>query len=116
VGYGGTWTAARPSRIATVPIGYADGLVRALSNKGSLLVRGKRAPIVGAVSMDMTMIDVTDLPGAAIGDEICALGPQKGPLGEDAITADELARELGTIPWEILTNVSRRVPRFYREP
>lgn len=116
VGYGGTWTAARPSRIATVPIGYADGLVRALSNKGSLLVRGKRAPIVGAVSMDMTMIDVTDLPGVAIGDEICALGPQKGPLGEDAITADELARELGTIPWEILTNVSRRVPRFYREP
>jgi alanine racemase len=116
VGYGGTWTATRPSRIATVPIGYADGLVRALSNKGSLLVRGKRAPIVGAVSMDMTMIDVTDLPGVAIGDECCALGPQKGPLGEDAITAEGLARELGTIPWEILTNVSRRVPRFYREP
>jgi alanine racemase len=116
VGYGGTWTASRQSRIATVPIGYADGLVRALSNKGSLLVRGKRAPIVGAVSMDMTMIDVTDLPGVAIGDECCALGPQKGPLGEASITADELARDLGTIPWEILTNVSRRVPRFYREP
>jgi alanine racemase len=116
VGYGATWKAARPSRIATVPIGYADGLVRALSNKGNLLVRGKRAPIVGAVSMDMTMIDVTDVPGAVLGDECCALGPQKGPLGEDAITADELARDLGTIPWEILTNVSRRVPRFYREP
>jgi alanine racemase len=116
VGYGATWTAPRPSRIATVPIGYADGLVRALSNKGALLVRGKRAPVVGAVSMDMTMIDVTDITGAALGDECCALGPQKGPLGEDAITADELARHLGTIPWEILTNVSRRVPRFYREP
>jgi alanine racemase len=116
VGYGATWKATRPSRIATVPIGYADGLVRALSNRGAILVRGKRAPIVGAVSMDMTMIDVTDVGGAAIGDECCALGPQKGPLGEDAITADELARELGTIPWEILTNVSRRVPRFYREP
>jgi alanine racemase len=116
VGYGATWTATRPSRIATVPIGYADGLVRALSNKGSLLVRGKRAPIVGAISMDMTMIDVTDLAGSSVGDECCALGPQKGPLGEDTITADELARELGTIPWEILTNVSRRVPRFYREP
>ena len=116
VGYGATWTASRPSRIATVPIGYADGLVRALSNKGALLVRGKRVPIVGAVSMDMTMIDVTDVTGAALGDECCALGPQKGPLGEDAITAEELARHLGTIPWEILTNVSRRVPRFYREP
>ena len=116
VGYGATWKATRPSRIATVPIGYADGLVRALSNRGNILVRGRRAPIVGAVSMDMTMIDVTDVLGATIGDECCALGPQKGPLGEDAITADELARELGTIPWEILTNVSRRVPRFYREP
>ena len=116
VGYGGTWVASRPSRIATVPIGYADGLVRALSNRGALLVRGRRAPIAGAVSMDMTMIDVTDVPGAALGDECCALGTQKGPLGEDSIGAAELARELGTIPWEILTNVSRRVPRFYREP
>jgi alanine racemase len=66
--------------------------------------------------MDMTMIDVTGVAGAAVGDECCALGTQKGPLGEDTITADELARDLGTIPWEILTNVSRRVPRFYREP
>jgi alanine racemase len=116
VGYGATWTASRPSRIATIPMGYADGLTRALSNKGAILVRGKRARIVGAVSMDMTMIDVTDVTGAEVGDECCALGTQKGPLGEDTITADELARELGTIPWEILTNVSRRVPRFYREP
>jgi alanine racemase len=116
VGYGATWVAKRPSRIATVPIGYADGLPRTLSNQGALLVRGKRAPIVGAVSMDMTMIDVTDIDGARVGDECCALGTQKGPLGEDSIQATEIASQLGTIPWEVLTNVSRRVPRFYREP
>lgn len=115
-GYGGTWVAKRPSRIATAPIGYADGLVRALSNQGSLLVRGRRAPIAGAVSMDMTMLDVTDVEGVRVGDECCVLGTQKGPLGEDTILASELARELGTIPWEVMTNVSRRVPRFYREP
>jgi alanine racemase len=116
VGYGATWVAPRPSRIATVPIGYADGLPRALSNQGSLLVRGKRAPIVGAVSMDMTMLDVTEIAGVRAGDECCVLGPQKGPLGEDAIDATEIAAELSTIPWEVLTNISRRVPRFYREP
>ena len=79
-------------------------------------MRGKRAPVAGVVSMDMTMVDVTDHPGAAIGDECVVLGSQKGTLGEDTITAEELARDLGTIPWEVLTNVSRRVPRFYREP
>jgi len=115
-GYGGTWVAQRPSRIATVPIGYADGLVRALSNKGALLVRGRRAPIAGAVSMDMTMIDVTDIDGVRLGDECVVLGTQKGPLGEDSIGVAEVATQLGTIPWEVLTNVSRRVPRFYREP
>jgi alanine racemase len=115
-GYGGTWVAQRPSRIATVPIGYADGLVRALSNQGSLLVRGRRAPIAGAVSMDMTMLDVTDVEAVRVGDECCVLGTQKGPLGEDTITASEVAAELRTIPWEVMTNVSRRVPRFYREP
>jgi len=115
-GYGATWTARRPSVIATIPMGYADGLSRARSNRGSLLVRGKRAPIVGAVSMDMTMLDVTDIEGVRMGDECCVLGSQRGPLGEDAITAEELAAELGTIPWEVLTDVARRVPRFYREP
>jgi alanine racemase len=116
VGYGGTWIAKRPSRIATVPIGYADGLVRALSNRGALLVRGRRCPVAGAVSMDMTMIDVTEAEGVRVGDECVALGTQKGPLGEATIGASEIASELGTIPWEVLTNVSRRVPRFYREP
>jgi alanine racemase len=116
VGYGATWTAARQSRIATVPMGYADGLNRALSNRGHLLVMGKRVPIVGTVSMDMTMVDVTDIPGCALGEECVVLGSQKGTLGLDTITATELSEHIGTIPWEVLTSVSRRVPRFYREP
>lgn len=114
VGYGGSWTAARTSRIATVPIGYADGLSRASSNKGHVLVRGKRVPIVGRVSMDLTTVDVTEVPGVAVGDEVVALGSQTGVLGRDTITVAELAAVQGTIPWEVLTSVSRRVPRFYR--
>lgn len=116
IGYGGTFRTTRPSRIATIPMGYADGLSRGLSNRGQLLVRGQRAPIVGTVSMDMTMLDVTEIADAAVGDECVLLGSQKGPNGTLTITAHELARELGSIPWEILTSVSRRVPRFYREP
>ena len=115
VGYGATWTAARPSHIATIPMGYGDGLSRALSNRGHVLVRGRRAPIVGAVSMDMTSIDVSDVPGAAIEDEVVVLGSQRGPLGEATIGAEELAKLAGTIAWEVLTAISRRVPRFYRE-
>lgn len=116
VGYGWSFRAPRAMRIATVPVGYADGLPRALSNRGALLVRGKRAPIVGAVSMDMTMIDVTDHPGVTLRDEAVVLGPQQGPLGRDAIAAEEIADHAGTIAWEVMTNISRRVPRFYREP
>src|SRR5690606_3312132 len=116
VGYGSAWTARRPSHVATVPMGYADGLARGLSNRGVLLVRGQFAPIVGVVSMDMTMIDVTDIEGAKPGDECVILGTQRGPQGEASISANELARQLGTIPWEVLTSISRRVPRFYREP
>jgi alanine racemase len=116
VGYGAIWRAARRSRIATIPMGYADGLSRQLSNRGHVLVRGKRAPIVGAISMDMSMIDVTDLPGVSVRDEAVVLGAQDGPLGRDVIDAEELARHGGTIAWEVLTSISRRVPRFYREP
>lgn len=113
VGYGATWRAERKSTIATIPMGYADGLARACSNRTNVLVRGKRAPVAGTVSMDLTTIDVTDIPGVSIGDEVTVLGNQKGPLGEDVISARELAEALGTIPWEVLTNISRRVPRFY---
>lgn len=116
IGYGHTWEATRRSVVATVPMGYADGLSRSLSNRGSALVRGARAPIAGAVSMDLTMIDVTDVPGAQVGDEVVFLGTQEGPLGRETITATEIAELSGTIPWEVLTSISRRVPRFYREP
>jgi alanine racemase len=116
IGYGHTWTASRPSVIATVPMGYADGLHRGLGNRGHALVRGRRAPIAGAVSMDLTMLDVTDVPGARLGDEAVFLGAQEGPLGKDFIGAAEVASHVGAIPWEVLTSISRRVPRFYREP
>jgi alanine racemase len=116
IGYGHTWRASRPSVIATVPMGYADGLDRQLSNRGHALVRGRRAPIAGTVSMDLTMIDVTDIPGTRIGDEVVFLGAQEGPLGREVITANEIAEQTGTIPWEVMTSISRRVPRFYREP
>lgn len=116
VGYGHTWVAQGERLLATIPMGYADGLSRALSNKGSVLVRGKRAPVAGIVSMDLTSIDVTGVSGARLGDEVVVLGNQEGPLGSDAITAEEVAGWVGTIPWEIITSISRRVPRFYREP
>ena len=116
VGYGGLFRATRRSRIATLPMGYADGLSRHLSNRGHVLVRGTRAPIIGAVSMDMSMIDVTDVRGVGLRDEVMVLGSQDGPLGRDAITAEGIAAQSGTIAWEVLTSISRRVPRFYREP
>lgn len=116
VGYGALFRAERKTRLATVPMGYADGLSRHLSNKGHVLVRGKRAPIVGAVSMDMSMVDVTDHPGVELRDEVVVLGVQDGPLGKDAIGADEVAAHAATIAWEAMTSISRRVPRFYREP
>jgi alanine racemase len=116
VGYGATWHASRRTRIATLPMGYADGLSRHLGNRGHVLVRGKRAPIVGAVSMDMTMVDVTDVEGASLRDEVVVLGSQDGVLGRDTIGAGEIAGHADTIAWEVLTSVSRRVPRFYREP
>jgi alanine racemase len=91
-------------------------LNRQLGNRGHALVRGKRVPIAGAVSMDMTMLDVTDAPGVRVGDEAVFLGAQEGPLGRDALGAAEVAACSGSIAWEVLTSISRRVPRFYREP
>jgi alanine racemase len=109
VGYGKTFTTARPSRIATIPAGYADGYSRGLSNRGVVLVRGKRAPIAGRVSMDMTNIDVTDIPGVAVGDEVVLLGSQ----GSETITVEEIAKKLDTISYEVFCGVSARVPRVY---
>ncbi len=109
-----TWRAARPSRVATVPMGYADGLSRGLFHHGEMLVGGQRVPIAGTMSMDLTMLDVTGVPGVSLRDEVVVLGHQRGRLGQDTITAAELAARSATIPWEILTSISRRVPRFYR--
>ena len=123
VGYGHTFRATRPTTLATVPLGYADGLPRVLSNGFSLLLRGRRAPIVGAVSMDLVTLDVTDLPGVRIRDEVVALGassvdasrsPRTTDRPIDTITVDEIARASGLIPWDVMTSISRRVPRFYR--
>jgi alanine racemase len=116
LGYGWTWRAPRPSLVATIPMGYADGLSRQLSNRGEVLVAGKRAAIIGTVSMDLAMIDVTEHGVVAIRDEVVVLGSQQGALGKDAITAAQIAAHVGTIPWDVLTSVSRRVPRFYRQP
>ncbi len=107
VSYGGTWTARRPTRIATLPVGYADGYPRRLSNRGQVLVRGQRVPLVGRVCMDLCMVDVTDVPGVALGDEVVLLGRQ----GTEEVGAVELAGWLETIPYEVLCGVGARVPR-----
>lgn len=112
VSYGGEWRAARPSTIATLPIGYADGYPRHVRGAQALL-RGKRVSIVGAVCMDMLMVDVTDVPGAAVGDEITLIGKGAGETAA-SITVDELAAWAGTINYEILSGISKRVPRVYK--
>ena len=108
IGYGRTFVTKRKSSIATLPVGYADGYHRLLSNRGAALVRGKRAPVVGRISMDLTMIDVTDIRGVTQGDEVVLLGRQ----GEETISADEMAGWAETISYEILTSISARVPRI----
>jgi alanine racemase len=111
ISYGPTFTTARPSRIATLPLGYGDGWRRALSDRAPALVRGVRVPIVGRVSMDAVMADVTDVPGPPVteADEFVLLGVQGGA----AITAFELASLAGTISYEIVTGMARRLPRVY---
>ncbi|TCH96765.1 alanine racemase [Roseococcus sp. SYP-B2431] len=105
VGYGGTWMAARPSRIATIAAGYADGLPRAIDGRAKGVIRGKAVPMVGRVSMDLITLDVTDAPGAAVGDLVEIIGP--------AQDADALARICGTIGYEILTSLGNRYERRY---
>jgi len=106
IGYGAAFRTERTSRIATLPVGYADGYDRLLSNRGEVLVRGRRAPVVGRVSMDLVTIDVTDIAGASLGDEVELLG--------GTITAQELAEKTSTITYEIFCRISARVPRVYR--
>lgn len=108
LGYGGTFITSRESLIATLPIGYRDGLRRALSNRGRVIVRGQFAPIVGRVSMDLTILDVTDVEGVTTGDEVVIIGSQ----GENRISAEEVAATLETISYEVTCGVSDRVPRI----
>ena len=109
VSYGGRWVAPGPSRIATVPLGYADGVPRTdrMREDGRMFVRGGRTPVAGTVCMDLTMLDVTDRPEVVEGDEAMLFG--------DDPTAWDLADRAGTNAWEILTRVGARVPRVYVE-
>jgi len=108
VGYGVKFKAERPTTIAIVPAGYADGLDLRLAGRGSVLIRGRRAPIVGAVNMDMLIADVTGLD-VSPGDEVVIIGPQGG----DRIDVREMAAQIGTIPYEILCRIGSRIERVY---
>jgi alanine racemase len=109
VSYNRTFVAQRPTRIAVLPIGYADGYSRRLSHRGSVLIQGRRAPIVGLVCMDMIMVDVTDLSPVPVGETVTLIGQQGG----ESIWANEVADWIGTIPYEVLCGIGSRVPRLY---
>ena len=109
LGYGCTFEASRDMMVATLPIGYHDGYMRALSNRGRVIVRGKYAPVVGRISMDLTLVEVTDVTGAAEGDVMTLLGTD----GALAVPAEDLAQTAGTISYEVTCGISRRVPRPY---
>jgi len=109
ISYGRTFVAKRRTVIATLPLGYADGYARLLSNRGEVLLHGRRAPVVGRVCMDQTMLDITEIPGVAPGDTAVVLGKQ----GEEAITAEELGEKTGSINYEVVCKFSARIPRVY---
>ena len=109
LGYGASFYTRRPSRVATVPVGYADGLSRALSNRGWAIIGDQYARIVGNVSMDLSLLDVTDVPGVSVGDEVVLIGKS----GRCSITALEIAQQLNTVPYEVLCSIGKRVPRIY---
>lgn len=108
ISYGGTFVADHDMRIATIPVGYGDGYPRSLSSKGSVLIRGRRAPIVGRICMDQFMVDVTDVPAELL-DEVTLLGKD----GEEEITVDELGALSGRFPYEFVCDIGKRVPRVY---
>jgi alanine racemase len=109
VGYGARFVAKRPARIAVINAGYADGIMRARTNRGCALVRGRRVPLVGTISMDLTTLDVTDVPEAALGDVVTIYGKD----GDAAIEVSDVAREIGTVTSDLLCALGRRVPKFY---
>jgi len=110
VSYGHTFITSRPSTIGVLPVGYADGYRRGLQMGGEVMIRGRRAPVVGAICMDLTMVDLTEVPGARIGDEVILWGG----AGEAMISVNDVARLAQTISYEMLCTVGRRVPRLYR--
>ncbi len=110
ISYGSDYVTDRPTRVATVPLGYGDGYPRLLSNRGEVLIRGRRARILGRVCMDQFMVDVTDIPGVKMGDEVTLIGRD----GSESISADELAKLCGTISYEIVCGLHQRIPRIYR--
>ena len=109
ISYGAEFRTERPSRIAVIPVGYGDGFRRSPRNWGEVLVRGQRAPVAGRVTMDQSMLDVTDIPGVRPGDEVILIGEQ----GEDRITAEDVAERLGTINYEVVSAILARVPRLH---
>lgn len=111
VGYGATWRAAARTPVATVAIGYADGVHRARSNRGHVLIRGHRAPVIGVVSMDAITVDASNVPGAQVGDTVTVIGQD----GDDHIKAEQVAEWSGSISWEVLTSIGARVERRYSE-
>ncbi len=111
VSYGGTFVTEKPTRIATIPVGYGDGYPRSLSNKGFVLIRGKRASILGRVCMDQFMVDVTDIPDASEGDEVVLIGRDKS--SGDEITAEFLGDLSGRFNYELTCDISKRVPRVF---
>jgi alanine racemase len=110
ISYGKTYISKKKSKIATIPLGYADGYSRLLSNKGEVLIRGKRAKVVGRVCMDAFMVDVSHIPNVKIGDEVVVMGKQ----GKDEITAHDLGRWTGTFAYEIMTRMGKRLPVVYK--
>ena len=111
VSYNRTFVAKRPSTIAVLPVGYADGYSRRLSNRGFVLIKGRRAPIVGLICMDMTMVDVTDIPTVHVGDSVTLIGRDQ----EVAIWANDIAACAETIPYEVLCAIGPRIPRVYTD-
>lgn len=105
ISYGRTFVTRKQTRVATLPLGYGDGYKRALADKGEVLIKGRRAPVIGRICMDMCMIDVSDVPDVKAGDEAIVFGQEP--------TADELAAKIGTINYEVVTTVGKRVPRVY---
>ena len=109
ISYGGTYVTDKPTVVATVPVGYADGYRRSLSGKFYVLIRGKRAPILGRICMDQMVVDVTDIPGVKLNDKVVLVGRD----GSEEITVEQIAAAADSFNYEFICGISRRVPRFY---